>query len=221
MSDSSRNVVIKRAPNGVLFADYRFRLENVPITYARLQAPKASTLKNEDGTTAAPKYSATILVPKRTHTPAKDLVKDAILKCLQDNNGGQPIAMSNWFLQNGDHAAAPHKKGFFTMNLASNADYPPALRWLDQRGAMDRAGADAKFYDGALVDVVGTCWFYGGNAAKRIAKRVSANLLAVRMVDNTVPRMATGSGGLTETEVDDAFDWGTETATGLHDVDEV
>ena len=217
----TRNEIVERVRNAVLFSDGRIRLENVLTAYARVQAPRASTLKNDDGSTPQPKFSSTLLLPKRTHIEAKDLVKRQILRVLQEKNGGAQIAMANWCLQNGDHAAQPWKKGFFTINAANNADRPPALRYMDQRGAMPREGSDAKFYDGAIVDAVISLWWLAGDPKKRIAKRVQSNLLALRLLDDTAPRLATGGGGLTEEEVDDSFDWGEEQATGLHNPDEV
>lgn len=197
----NKKTIVKRVDNAVLWDDGSIRVENCIMVWQHVDEASASKKPNPDGTFSKPKFSVTVLLPKRTHRAAKDLIKDQIENVLKQQNRGEPIKKSRWFLRNGDDEGKTYAVGHFTVNASNSADSPPALRYKEQRGAMERSKAPASLYPGAICDIIISPWWW-----TKPEKMVNANLLAVRVVDDTVPRLAGVGRGMSEDDIDDSFE---------------
>lgn len=193
--------IVKRVENGVLWSDGSIRLENCVMVFQHLDVPSASKKQNPADRDPTPKFSAYFMLPKRSHRAAKDLVKESIEQMLKEKNRGEPIKKSKWFLRNGDDEGKPYTAGNFIISASNNADSPPALRYKDQRGSMDRTKCSAAFYPGSVVDVIISPWWW-----TQPEKMVNANLLAVRCVDDSTPRLPGIGRGMSEEDIDNGFE---------------
>jgi Protein of unknown function (DUF2815) len=202
MSETAKQIV-KRVDNAVLWSDGSIRVENCVMVFQHVDEPSVSKAKNDDGKPPRPKYSAYVMLPKRTHRAAKDLVREQIEQVLKEKNRGEPIKKSKWFLRNGDDEGKAYAVGHFIVTASNNADSPPSLRYKNQKGGMDRTKAPTVFYPGAIVDIIISPWWW-----TTPEKQVNANLLAVRCVDDTTPRLAGIGRGMTEEDIDNSFELG-------------
>lgn len=169
----------------------------------------------KDGPDKTPKYQLVSLLPKATHTSAKDLIKAEIARILKENRLDD-IAADRKFLRNGDLAGKAEYKGMFT--VSSREERRPHLR--DRSGKkIEPENAASVFQSGYWFNVLIRPWFQGADSGYGV--RVNAGLSAIQFVrqDETF-----GEGGIQDEDVDARFgainddDSGFSSDSGLDDL---
>jgi hypothetical protein len=173
--------IVKKVQNAILFSDGAIRIDNVRASYPHLDVPFES--EGDDGKKKS-QFTIDGMMPKDTHTAAKDLVKQVILDLIQKNDAKVPT--DKWFLKNGDDSEKPEYEGMFIVKAAEKRR--PSCRNRDGSQMTERQIADV-IYGGCWVSVFIRPWYFNGKAAngKTYPKRILANLLAVQFVRNDDP----------------------------------
>lgn len=191
---------VKKVKNAILYKDSSgqllIRLDNVRLSFPFLGTPAED--ENDDGTKVK-KWRCVAMLPKETHTAAKDLCKEVIQQLIKDNDAKVPT--DKWFLSNGDDKEGEEMAGHWLVS-ASDGKIRPRAR--DRKGQIidDIDKIDETFYGGCWASVLIRPWFFGGkskNSAKTFPKRVSAGLNTVMFLRDDKP-FGTG-------RVDDSDAW--------------
>jgi hypothetical protein len=195
--------VIKRVKNAVLYSDGTIRLENVRASYPHLLEPYAG--EDEDGKKQEPAYSIVGLMPKATHSAAKEICKARIEEMLREQKV-KAIPADKKFIRDGDLAAKAEFEGMFSISARERR--APALRVPSkqkvQKGTTVSIGgrerkAEEVFYGGCWVNILIRPWWQNN----KFGKRVNAGLVAVQFVKDDE---AFGEGRITEDQIDDSFE---------------
>jgi hypothetical protein len=166
------NDVTKKVSNAVLYGDGTIKIENVRLSYPRLDKPYAG--KGGDGNTGTPAYSLTGIMLKDTHRAAKDLVKE-VMDGMMAEKKVKALPTDKKFLKDGDASGKEEYEGAFTFNCREAS--APVL--LDERGKIVQAvDATRKFYAGCYANVLVRPWFQDN----QYGKRINANLMVVQFV---------------------------------------
>lgn len=170
----TERTVVTKVQNAVLFSDGTIRVDNVRLSYPHVDKPYES--EGDDGQKKAA-YSVVGMLPKSTHTAAKDLIKKVILE-LQTKNDAK-VKSEHWFLKNGDDEDKEEYKSMFIIK-ASEARRP-SVRKRDGSVMSEREMAD-EIYGGMWGNILLRPWYFSGKAknGKTYPKRVLANFLALQ-----------------------------------------
>ena len=178
---------VKRGENFIIYKDRNdnpvIRIDKVRLSYAFLGNQREEENEAGEKTYA---WSVNAMLPKETHTAAKNAVKE-VIKQICDKNKFQ-VPQEKWFLSDGDGKV---------IEKTGKADEIAAGHWLvamrDQKTApvcrngmkekvTDRDEIDKMFYSGAWGHVLVRPWFFDGKAkgkTKTYPKRVSAGIAGV------------------------------------------
>lgn len=184
--------IVKEVKNAKLFDDGSILVTNVRLSYPHLDKPYAKP--DKDGKMGEPAFSATGLMPKKTHVEAKNLIRDQ-MNALMAENKVKDIGAERKFLRDGDLTGKPENEGMWI--VAAREKTPPILRDENNRG-VERVDAARKFYAGCYVNILLRPWWQSNSWGKR----VNANLLAVQFFKDGEP---IGTGRITDDDVDDVF----------------
>lgn len=181
----AERTILTKVTNAVLYSDGAIRIDNGRCSYPHIGTP----MKNErDNGNSALTFGVDLMLPKATHTAAKDLVKQCIEKLLREKD--DKVGQSFWFLKDGDKLAD---------DAAENGKDREILRghWIiraaDTRrpSARNRKGdvltpeqADNEFYGGMWGNILIRPWHFNGKGkdGKTYPKRVGANFLAIQKI---------------------------------------
>lgn len=190
--------IVRRGKNFVEFADGRFRIDNVRLSYPHLDAPYAGRNNRANGENSTPAFSGSFLAPKDTHKEAKDALLAAIRRFEAEKK--KEIAKSKRFIRDGDGegpgCGKPETKGMYL--IVAREQTPPILRDAKKRN-VERVDAKRIFYGGCYVNVMIRPWWQDNS----FGTRINANLLAVQFAKDGEPF---GQGRISEEDVDNAFD---------------
>lgn len=172
----AERTVIKKVTNAVLYSDGTIRLDNVRASHPHLDKPYAG--KDDEGKEGKAKFGIIAMLPKKTHTAAKDLVKEAINSLAKENDA--KVATDKWFLRNGDDSDREEYEGHFV--ISARESKRPSVR--DRRGSvMTVEEIEQAFYGGCWVNVFIRPWYQDGvKVGKGYGKRMNAGLVAVQFV---------------------------------------
>jgi hypothetical protein len=156
-------------------------LKNVRLSYPSLFTPRGFTDAN--GKTSEPKFSATLLLGKRTHAKAIKQVEEATkATALEFFNGKIPINC-RFCLRDGEEKEDKAGYGEEVMFISASNKTRPQV--VDRNPSIPLVEADGKPYAGCYVNALVSFWAYNNAAFK--TKGVSANLLAVQFVNDGEP----------------------------------
>lgn len=172
----SERTVVKKVTNAVLYSDGTIRIDNVRASHPHLDVPFAG--KDDSGGQGKAKFGIIAMLPKTTHTAAKNLVKEAITALLAENDA--KVALDKWCMKNGDDSDRDEYAGHFT--ISARESRRPTCR--DRRGnVMDVEETAEAFYGGCWVNVLIRPWYQDGvKVGKGFGKRVNAGVVAVQFV---------------------------------------
>lgn len=194
----SQLTTVKSVKNAVLMKDARgeffIRLDKVRFSYPFVGTP--SDDEGEDGTKRR-NWRTTVMLPKETHTEAKNLCKEIILGLIKTNES--KVAPDKWFLKDGDQSEDETMAGHFLVSAADSKNRPKAR---DRKGQVidDVEKIDEIFYGGMWGSILIRPWFFAGkakNSSKTFPKRISANLVGVMFWKDDTPF---GSGRVDESD---------------------
>lgn len=173
----AERTVVSKVTNAVLYSDGTIRIDKVRFSYPHCDKPMEST--GDDGQKKE-QYSIVAMLPKETHTAAKDLVK----KVIQDvmTKADAKVGSSFWFLKDGDKEAEEDDKkelykGHFIVKAAEKRR--PSVRKPDGSVMSEREIVD-EIYGGMWGSVLIRPWYFNGKArnGKAYPKRVLSNFIA-------------------------------------------
>lgn len=173
----AERTVVTKVSNAVLYSDGTIKLENVRLSFPHIGTPQEQ--KNDAGDIEK-SYGLVAMLPKKTHTAAKDLIKKVIQGICTENES--KVATDKWFLANGDEKERDEYAGMFIVSASDRRNRPSAR---DRDGSvLTPEEADDKFYGGCWANVLIRPWFFNGKAknGKNYPKRVPAGLVAVQFV---------------------------------------
>lgn len=151
----------------------RIKLENVRLSYPNLFTAKG--VKQPDGTTSKPKFTANFLLDKKTHAATIAKLEKMIERAMLDKFG-KKVNLKNVCLHDGNEQEEKDGYGDEVMYLVAKSDTRPAV--VDQK-VNPVTEEDGKIYAGcyvnATVEIFGYKHQLGGNG-------VSAQLRAVQFV---------------------------------------
>lgn len=196
--------VVKRVDNAILYSDGTIRVSNVRLSYPHL----AEKYAGQDGKGTA-RYTAVGLLPKKTHTAAKDLIKAEMMKLLASSNKGKDIPPDKKCLRNG--VAGTESDGHWTLNTAESKRRPTCKD--RNKVTVEKEDVDEMFYGGCYVNLLIRLWWQNND----FGKRINANLIAVQFVKDGE---AFGEMRITEDDIDNSFDDGDDDDNGGFDEDE-
>lgn len=186
----AERTVVTKVTNAVLYSDGSIRVDGGRCSYPHVGEPMAN--ERDDGTTVKT-FSVDLLLPKATHTAAKDLIKKSIETLLKEKD--DKVGTAFWFLKDGDkmadEAAENGKdrevlRGHYVVRVADTRR--PSVR--DRKGAvMTPEQAEEEFYGGMWANVLLKPWHFGGKGknGKTYNKRINANFIAIQKVRDDEP----------------------------------
>lgn len=184
---ATERTVVKKVSNGVLYSDGTIRLDNVRLSFPFIGTPAED--EDDDGNTKK-KYRLVAMLPKKTHTELKDLIKAEIQKLLTDNEAKVPN--ENWCLRDGDkQAEGDDKKEVYAGHFTLTASETRRVTARKRNGeVMTAEEADEAFYGGCWANVLIRLWYFNGkskNSKKSFPKRISGGLVSVQFVRDDEP----------------------------------
>jgi hypothetical protein len=194
----AERTIVKKVPNAILYSDGTIRLDNVRLSFPYIGAPSEDENDNGD---VVKKFRTAAMLPKKTHTQAKELIKGVIEQIIKDNEAKVP--KDKWFLSNGDDSEIEEYAGHFI--VTANETRRPSARNRDN-SVMTPEEADEKFYGGCWASILIRPWFFDGkskNSKKSYPKRVCNGLAAVQFVRDDDPF---GQGRISDEGVFDEVD---------------
>lgn len=210
----ARLEVVKQVENAILYADGEgnpyIRVDGVRASYPFLGTP--STDENDNGETTK-KWRIVLMLPKKTHNAAKELIVQQINKLMQAN---ATVPKDRWFIKNGDEMEDENMHGHWLVS-ASDGKYRPKCRDVNGQVIDDIDEIDNTFYGGCWVHALIRPWFFDGksrNSKKPLPKRVCAGISSVVFVKDDKPF---GSGRIDDDDVwgnDDGFGGGDSRSSG-------
>lgn len=200
----AERTVVSKVTNAVLYSDGSIRIDKVRFSYPHLDKPYES--EGDDGQKKA-SYSIAAMLPKATHTAAKDLLKKVIQDLIAKND--TKVGTGFWCLSDGDKAAEEDEgkelyAGHFIVKSAEKRR--PSVRKADGSTMSEREIAD-EIYGGAWGSVFIRPWYFNGKArnGKTYPKRVLANLIGVQKWKDDEPF---GEGRISDDGVFESVDSG-------------
>lgn len=195
----SQLTTVKRVKNAILMKDDKdglfIRIDGVRFSYPHIGHPGEA---RDDSDSKAPKYGVVLMLPKKTHLEAKNLVKEVIQDIIKKNKATVPVAM--WCLLDGDEKEDENMKGHWLINTSESRR--PKAR--DARGQImdDLDKIDETFYGGMWGHALIRPWYFNGKAksGKTYPKRVPSGIAGVFHWKNDTPF---GAGS-----IDDEDAWG-------------
>ena len=198
-----------------LFQDPQSKLKTIYIENVRASFPFVGTAGKDEDDNGNEKESWRILamLPKETHTEAKELCKEVIKELMAANDVKVPS--TEWFIADGDGEKYTSDEKYKAMNghwLVSAKDARIHPRVYNERGQlMDLTDEglqkiDDKFYGGCWVSVLIRPWYFNGktkNSSKTYPKRVLAGLSSVQFHHDDTPF---GQGRIDDTGIFEAVD---------------
>lgn len=188
----------------ILYSDGTILLRGLKGVWPHMGRPFGGGLKNEDGSVSQPKHSITMLLPKTGDTADKQrrLVEREIKKVIDAGNRGQDIKEDMKCLRDGDREGKAFLKGHYVLSLSETVERAPALRGPKgekyDREHMGEVKIDNLFSDGSTFDVLFNLW-----PSTKKGFRVNGGLKAIQLIEKG--ENISGSGGIADDEVDDAF----------------
>lgn len=182
-----------------LFQDPQSKLKTIYIENVRFSFPFVGTAGEDEDENGNKKKSWRVLamLPKETHTEAKDLCKEVIQELMTANDVKVPS--TEWFLTNGDGEKYTSDEKYKAMNghwLVSAKDARIHPRVYNERGQpMDLTEEglkiiDDKFYGGCWGSVLIRPWYFNGTvkgSSKKFPKRILAGLSSVQFHHDDTP----------------------------------
>jgi hypothetical protein len=192
---ANERTVVKKVENAVLYSDGTIRIDNVRASYPHL----AEKFVDKDGTVG--KFGVVGLLPKDTHTAAKNLIKEQILKVIKDG-GGDKVALDKWFLRDGDNGDKEEEAGNYVVK-SSESKRPTCRKRNGEVMTVDEV--ESTIYGGCYVNILIRPWYQDGvKVGKGFGKRVNAGIVAVQFNRDGEPF---GDGRITDDGVwDDSSD---------------
>lgn len=193
----AERTVVAKVTNAVQYSDGTIRIDNVRLSYPHLDIPYKS--EGDDGNTKE-SFSLEAMLPKGTHTAAKDLIKKVLNQIQVDNDA--KVKTEHWFLKNGDESDKPEYEGHFLVKASDTRR--PSVRNRDGSVMSEREIGD-RIYGGCWGNILIRPWYFNGKAknGKTYPKRLLANLVAVQFVRDDEPF---GEGRISDEGVWDAVD---------------
>lgn len=211
---ATERTIVKKVANAVLYSDGTIRIDNVRFSYPHIDAPYES---EDDSGEKKSSYSITGMMPKATHTEAKNLLKEVIQGLLTKND--VKVGTGFWCLSDGDKLAEEddakelYKEHFI---VKASEKRRPSARKRDGSIMSEREIED-EIYGGMYGNILIRPWFFNGKArnGKTYPKRILANLIGVQKVKDGEPF---GEGRVNDDGVFDAVEGGGD---GLNDDDDL
>lgn len=177
----TERTVVKKVSNAVLYSDGTIRIDNVRFSYPHLDEPYAG--KDDEGKAGKAKYGVVGMLPKKTHTAAKDLIKHAINELLKENDA--KVSTDKWFLRDGDNAEQAEYEGHFIVSARESKR--PTCR--DKKGnTLEIEDIPDVFYGGCWGNMFIRPWYQDGKkVGAGYGKRINAGLIAVQFVRDDEP----------------------------------
>ena len=177
----TERTVVKKVQNAVLYSDGTIRIDNVRFSYPHLDEPYAG--KDDDGKAGKAKYGVVGMLPKKTHTAAKDLIKYAINELLKENDA--KVSTDKWFMRDGDNAEQAEYEGHFIVSARESKR--PTCR--DKKGnTLEIEDIPDVFYGGCWGNMFIRPWYQDGKkVGAGYGKRINAGLIAVQFVRDDEP----------------------------------
>lgn len=197
---------VKEVKNATLYQDQDgnpyIRIDGVRASYPFLGTP--STDENDNGDKQK-KWRIVLMLPKKTHVAAKDLVVEVIQRLMKENAS---VPKDRWFIKNGDEHEDENMHGHWLIS-ASDGRYRPKCRDVNGQVMDEIDEIDSLFYGGCWVHGMIRPWFFDGkskNSKKPLPKRVCAGITSVMFHDDDKPF---GAG-----RIDDDDVWGNDDGMG-------
>lgn len=201
----SQLTLIKEGKNFKVYKDAKgqkyIKLERIRASYPAFG--HAQENEDDEGKKAL-SWGGKGLMPKATHTEAKNALKELIQELIAENKVSIPS--ERWCLRDGDGEGRPEEeKGNFVVSF-SNKKNRPTVR--DQRAEVmdDLDKIDDKFYGGCWISVLIRPWYFDGKAkgsSKTHPKRISSGIQSVQFIKDDTPF---GSGRVDDSDQWDAVD---------------
>lgn len=201
---------LKRVKHAVLYEDPSSKtkcilLENVRLSYPFVGTPGED--EDDNGNTKSA-YRLVAMLPKSTHTDAKEMVKALIKELMAANDVKVPTEM--WFLADGDAEKYEDKKyeafhGHWLVS-AKDAQRRPTARNRKGEVMDDIKKIDDTFFGGVWANVMIRPWYFSGktkSSAKTYPKRVLAGLQSLQHHHDDKPF---GNGRIDDSDVYGAVD---------------
>lgn len=192
---SSTLTVAKTVKNAVLLKDpqgYEYiKLERVRVSYPHFGT--AGENENDDTGEKTKSWGGKVLLPKGTHTEAKDLVKGVITRLMAENK--IKIPPDRWFMKNGDGDGRPDdEKGMWVIAFSDKKKRPTVRRANGERIEIDGpeviAEIDEMFYGGCWISILIRPWYFNGtakNSKKTLPKRICCGFQSVQFIKDDTP----------------------------------
>lgn len=169
----AKREIVQKVANAVLYSDGMIRIDNVRCSFPHLDKPWAK----EEGDT--PRFSIVAMLPKDTHSAAKDLCVKRINELMKENRV-EKLGSDKKFIRNGDDSGRDEYEGHWTVSAAENRR--PSVRGRDNEVLTPDEILDT-VYGGCYVSVLIRPWFQDN----KYGKRVNAGLVAVRFMRDGEP----------------------------------
>lgn len=187
--------IVKTVPNATLYSDGTILVKEVRFSYPHVLVPKGGT--GRDGKPITPAFSIAGLMDKKTHIPAKNLLKEVIDGILKEHKVAD-IKADSKFLRDGNQSGKEAYKGHFTVSARETQDRPPSVRAADGRTKLGVSDKE-KVYGGCWGNMLIRPWWQDNE----FGKRVNAGITAVQLLPK--PGEAFGEGRMSEDEIDETF----------------
>lgn len=173
--------IVKKVDNCVLYSDGTIRVDNVRASYPFIGKARAG--ENDDGKETS-KFGIACMLPKSTHTAAKNLIKEHITALITEAKAKVPT--DKWFLINGDDKEQEEYADHFI--LSTSESKRPSARHRDGSSMTPDEAADI-IYGGCYVNVLIRPWYFAGKGAngKTYPKRICCGIVAVQFVRDGEP----------------------------------
>lgn len=172
----AERTVVTKVSNATLYSDGAIKVENVRFSYPHLGTPFEG--ENDSGGKSK-RFTIVGMLPKSTHTAAKDLIKKRIEELCKAND--VKIPMDRWFLANGDDKEQDEYDGHFTVNASESRR--PSCRYKDG-SVMTPEQADEDILGGYWGHILIRPWYFNGKArdGKAYPKRICCSLYGVQKI---------------------------------------
>lgn len=203
--------VVREVKNAVLYEDSEgqpyVRIDGARASYPFIGTPASD--ENDKGDTVK-KWRIVLMLPKKTHGEAKELIVDLIKQIMKDN---AKVPKQYWFITDGDEKDDENMEGHWLVS-AADGKYRPKCRDADGHVIDDVDEIDNLFYGGCWVNALIRPWYFDGkskHSKKPFPKRISAGISSVMFAKDDKPF---GAG-----RIDDSDVWGDDDGMGDNDDD--
>lgn len=194
--------IVKSVDHAVLYSDGSILLKMVRFSYPHAFEPYPGG-----------KYGVIALLPKtKEYVPAKNLIRDAQDAILKEKKVKLPADRK--FLRDGDQSVKENHEGHWTVSASESRK--PAIRGNKRD---PKTGKAVRLSEKDKDVIYGGCWgsvlikpWYQDD--KNWGKRINAGMKAIQFLKDDDPF---GEGGITEEEVDSAFEDFPDDESGFDD----